>query len=858
LTARRHKTTRNHGNFAPAYVEQFESRALLSAVTATLVTDLADYQPGATAVFTGAGFQPGEVVELQVLHDASTPAIEGAAGHETWSVIADANGSFTTTWFVNPDDSVGAAFDLIATGSAGSSARTTFTDGLVATPGLSGTAMSSMRIDLSWSYDSAYSDPSEFHIRRSTNNGPYTDIATVSGSNRGFSDISVTSNNTYFYSVSAHSHTSFGHFSHFSSASFVRFFNRAPSFTVGGDVTVEENSAAYSGIQATDINDNDAAVDQVLTINVTNGNNALFSVQPSISSTGQLTFTPAANASGNAIVVVTLTDDATAFGPALATSRSFSIYVTAVNDAPVANNDSLLSIAEDSGDRTISFSSLTGNDTDVDGDALSITAVSNAVGGTVSIVGTDVIFAPSLNFNGAASFDYTLSDGSILTDTGSVSFAITPVNDAPSIPTDSYLTPNTVAEGAEYGLLVGVTASSNDLDGDTLTYSLTDNAGGRFAINSTTGIVTVAGSSLLDGPATYTITVEASDGAGGTSTANFTIDVSNMAPTATNNSYGTPQATVVSGNVITDGTADSDPAGANDPLTVSSYTQPANGTVIVAADGSYTYTPDTTFSGTNSFTYTISDGDGGFDTATVEITVTPAAAGSVSIVPDTSLGGTALLIIGTSSADNIVVEPGTTSGTLLVTVNGVSTTVAAPTGRIIVLAGAGDDNVQIAGSISNQAWLYGGDGNDRLNNGGGGGLLIGGDGNDQLTGGNGRDIMVAGRGSDKVVGNGNDDIIIAGYTTKDDPATAAHEKFWGEVTAEWNSANSFLDRVNNLRGSATQNTNNNNNRSSYLLPEAMDDNAADAIDMLQGGSGNDWFIFKIDEDKVVGQLESSN
>jgi len=135
--------------------------------------------------------------------------------------------------------------------------------------------------------------------------------------------------------------------------------------------------------------------------------------------------------------------------------------------------------------------------------------------------------------------------------------------------------------------------------------------------------------------------------------------------------------------------------------------------------------------------------------------------------------------------------------------------------------------------------------------------LIGGDGNDQLTGGSGRDILVGGQGADKLVGNSNDDILVAGYTTKDDPATAAHEKFWCDVTAEWNSTNSFFDRVSNLRGPATQQPNNNNG-TSYLLPEVRDDNSADDIDMLQGSSGNGWFFYKIGEDKVVGQQEGSN
>src|SRR5205807_8634418 len=102
----------------------------------------------------------------------------------------------------------------------------------------------------------------------------------------------------------------------------------------------------------------------------------------------------------------------------------------------------------------------------------------------------------------------------------------------------------------------------------------------------------------------------------------------------------------------------------------------------------------------------------------------------------------------------------------------VSTTVAKPSGRIIVTGGNGDDNIQIAGAIANPVWLYGDAGNDRLNAGNGGSLLIGGDGDDQLLGGNGRDLMIGGEGADRLVGNSGDDILIAGLTTQDGRTTS--------------------------------------------------------------------------------------
>ena len=75
--------------------------------------------------------------------------------------------------------------------------------------------------------------------------------------------------------------------------------------------------------------------------------------------------------------------------------------------------------------------------------------------------------------------------------------------------------------------------------------------------------------------------------------------------------------------------------------------------------------------------------------------------------------------------------------------------------------------------------------------------------------------------------------------------------------AEWNSTNSFADRLANLRAASTQSANAHNGIS-YLLPVVMDDTSADEIDMLQGSSGNDWFLYRTGEDKVVGQLEAVN
>ena len=101
---------------------------------------------------------------------------------------------------------------------------------------------------------------------------------------------------------------------------------------------------------------------------------------------------------------------------------------------------------------------------------------------------------------------------------------------AATVPVDNDPAANAVLEGAAAGTPVGITAFSSDPAGTSVTYSLADDAGGRFAIDAATGVVRVANGSLLDGPAAHAIVVAATDAAGGTASQAFTVGISNVAP----------------------------------------------------------------------------------------------------------------------------------------------------------------------------------------------------------------------------------------------------------------------------------------------------------------------------------------
>src|SRR6266702_3759502 len=165
-----------------------------------------------------------------------------------------------------------------------------------------------------------------------------------------------------------------------------------------------------------------------------------------------------------------------------------------------------------------------------------------------------------VDFESASGHAYTItaqaSDGIT---TSSQNFTIAVSDVAPTAPTDTNAAANTVAEGAVHGTAVGVTAHATDINGGALTYSLTgDTSGGGFAIDGTTGIITVADPTKIDyeGSApghSYTVTAQASDGAL-TSSQTFTIAVSDVP-------IGTPIDSDAASNTVVEGAANGSTVG---------------------------------------------------------------------------------------------------------------------------------------------------------------------------------------------------------------------------------------------------------------------------------------------------------
>jgi len=218
-----------------------------------------------------------------------------------------------------------------------------------------------------------------------------------------------------------------------------------------------------------------------------------------MSSDGSYVFTPVANWNGAVPTVsYTATD-----GTSSATS-TLDINVAAVNDAPVANND-VLATSEDT-PVTYTAAQLLVNDTDADGNALSIASVTSGNGGT-AVLNSDgtVSFTPNANFNGAADFTYTVTDGNLTSNTATVTVNVAAVNDAPVVGSASA----TVSEGGLSGanLLSDATnatvatgqISISDADGSNVTVTLSAPPAGMFTSGGQNVVWTGGGTSHLVG-----------------------------------------------------------------------------------------------------------------------------------------------------------------------------------------------------------------------------------------------------------------------------------------------------------------------------------------------------------------------
>ncbi|WP_136443664.1 Ig-like domain-containing protein [Pacificoceanicola onchidii] len=258
------------------------------------------------------------------------------------------------------------------------------------------------------------------------------------------------------------------------------------------------------------------------------------------------------------------------------------------------------------------------NDSDPEGGALTVTGATVDTG-TVSVnPDNTVTYTPPVGYNGPATITYTIEDPEGNSATGEVAVTVEPDNgNTPPVAFDD-------TETTGMDTPVTLTPTDNDTDAedspaDLIVESIGTPANGTATLNPD-GTVTYTPNMGFTGTDSFTYELRDTGGLGDTGTITVTVsDDPNTAPTAVDDSETTtedfPVIIDVQGN-------DSDPE--SDPLTTASTTDPTNGSVAINPDGSVTYTPDGGFTGTDTFDYTIEDGNGGSDTATVTVTVDPA------------------------------------------------------------------------------------------------------------------------------------------------------------------------------------------------------------------------------------------
>ena len=342
-----------------------------------------------------------------------------------------------------------------------------------------------------------------------------------------------------------------------------------------------------------------------------------------------LTFTPNADAFTPAGVPEQITvtaTDGTRNG-----SATVSITIDPVNDAPVAVDDSGAGLGATAGTPlTISAARLTDNDSPGAGEADTLTVVSvdgsGLTGATVSLDGDVITFTPEATATGQLTFEYTVSDGA-LTDTASVTVDVASVNNPPVI-TDAAFT---IDEDAQ---AVQVDISSVFSGGAPTDTTVTAPAGVVASISGTTLTITPVADSVEDIP----LAITASNGFGNASgTVTINVTQINDPPTADAESFTTAEDTqlVIQISELLDGDSPG-PANENQTVSLAGFQTPttAGGTITQSGD-TLIYTPAANVSGTDTFTYTISDG---IETATATVTVNVTPVVDLPVLGNDSVG----------------------------------------------------------------------------------------------------------------------------------------------------------------------------------------------------------------------------
>ncbi|HYH66804.1 MAG TPA: Ig-like domain-containing protein, partial [Urbifossiella sp.] len=397
-------------------------------------------------------------------------------------------------------------------------------------------------------------------------------------------------------------------------------------------------------------NDTDADGDTLTVTAVTQGAHGSVAL-----SAGSVAYTPAADFFGTDTFTYTVSD-----GAGGTSTATVTVTVTAVNDAPVAAGQTVTTAEDTPASGQVRA-------TDVDSPSLTFTVAAGPANGSL-VLNTNGTFTytPNANYNGPDSFTFTASDGTADSNTATVSITVTAVNDAPvALPQSATTTEDVSVSG---------TVVATDTEGSALTYAVVEPpAHGTVTLNRTTGAFVYAPNADYFGDDCFTF--QASDGNLVSNVAAVSIRVAavNDDPTAVADSLAVNEDS--GGTTVAVLANDSFAPDTGETLTVQSVGPAGNG-VASLAGGVVRYTPNPNYNGPDSFTYTVSDGNGGTATGTVRVTVTavndrptvaaPSAATTAedTVLELTALGGVSVADPADGSAGTFTATVSATNGTL--------------------------------------------------------------------------------------------------------------------------------------------------------------------------------------------------
>ncbi|MEJ7590003.1 MAG: Ig-like domain-containing protein [Planctomycetaceae bacterium] len=311
-----------------------------------------------------------------------------------------------------------------------------------------------------------------------------------------------------------------------------------------------------------------------------------------LNANGSFTYTPVAGATGTQTFTYKVSDGYNF-------SQNATATISVVNSTPTPTAD--LVFTPSGQDLPISLATLLQNDVDTDGDATTFAIVSGTTHGTLTTQPDgSLLYHPNAGFSGTDTFQYTLSDG--LSTSNPVAVRIRVNNAAPLGIADFY--------SVRHDHVLNVTTNSvvaNDIDddGDTLTVTLASAPATGTLVLNPDGTFVYTPTAGMTGDATFTYRV--TDGIVTSDPITATIHVTNAAAIGRSDSYAVHQGHALTVDVA-NGVLANDTDADSDTLTPSLQTGPAHGTLSLAANGSFTYTPNAGYTGSDSFSYNLTDG----------------------------------------------------------------------------------------------------------------------------------------------------------------------------------------------------------------------------------------------------------